>query len=115
VPDNHGFTLLEAIISIVLAASGMALVFQSIGGASKIQAATVELTQASIVAHSILAAISSDTQSSSGVTDGIAWTITAEPLTTNQQGTELIRVKIITSGSSGRQVFLVTETLRPAI
>ncbi|MCF6291808.1 MAG: type II secretion system GspH family protein [Robiginitomaculum sp.] len=114
-PDNHGFTLLEAIISIVLAASGMALVFQSIGGASKIQAATVELTQASIVAHSILAAISSDTQSSSGLTDGIAWTITAEPLARNNRGMELIRIHIIASAASGRQVVLISETLRPAL
>ncbi|MBL1430376.1 MAG: type II secretion system protein [Robiginitomaculum sp.] len=113
--NNHGFTLLEAIVSLVLAAAGMALMFQSITGATKIQAATVEMRQTRMVAHNILASVSPDTESSSGVTSGIAWTITAEPLARNDRGIELIRIHIIAQAASGRQVVLISETLRPAL
>ncbi|MBL4617447.1 MAG: prepilin-type N-terminal cleavage/methylation domain-containing protein [Robiginitomaculum sp.] len=110
--NEHGFTLLEAIVSLVLAASGIALMFQSITGAAKIQAATIELQQTRMVAHSIFAKINPETQNSSGILNGIAWTLTAEPIARNSQGIELIRIRIVTSGASGRQVVLVSETLR---
>lgn len=113
--NNQGFTIVEVIVSLVLVAAGMALMFQSITGATKIQAAAIELQQTKIVAHNILAGSGADSENASGVLDGIAWTLTAEPIAKNQMGMELIRIRIVASGTSGRQVVLVGETLRKAL
>ena len=110
--SKRGFTLLEAIVSMVLAASGMALVFQGIGGATKLQGAAQELNRTNTVAHNILITADPNIQNNSGITDGIAWTVTSSPIARNKSGAELIRIRVAASASSGRQVLLVTEAIR---
>lgn len=110
--NKRGFTLLEAVIALLLAASGLALVFQSLSGAAKLQAGIREMERCGIIAESLLANRQYLVKNSSGITDDIVWNITVEPVMKNQRDQQLVRVQIIAAGPSGRQVVLVTEVLR---
>jgi len=112
-PSNKsGFTLLEAVIALVLAASGLAMSYQGMGGAAKLQAATQEMNRTQMVAASVLASLNTSSSEQSGITDGIAWSVVVEPIARNGQGQELVRIRVLASGPSGREVQLVSEIMQ---
>ncbi len=107
-----GFTLLEAIIALLLAASGLSLSFQSIGGAVKLQAAALEMSKTRIVAESIMSTALEQENGAYGVEEGIAWSIYLEPVSFNENGQELVRIRVQAAGPSGREMHLVNEMIR---
>ena len=115
--NKNGFTLLEAVIALLLASTGLALVFESFGGAAKLQVAAAELSRTQIIAENILNnAIQAQGRvvNAEGIVDGVAWTLSVEPIAQNQNQHELIRIRVLASGPTGREVSLVSEMTRGA-
>lgn len=109
-----GFTLIEAIIALLLASSGLAMVFQSMSGAAKLQAAAMEMSKTRIVAQSIMANAGQMETGENGLQDEIAWSVVIEPVATSETGKELVRIRVLALGPMGREVQLVSETIRSA-
>ncbi len=113
--NAEGFTLLETLIALLLAASGLAIVFQSMSGAARLHAAGIELAQTSMLAENIMTqarAAEPGAGPSSGVSNQIAWNVRFEPIARNQNGLQLIRIRVLAAGPNGREVRLVSETLQ---
>ncbi|PHR59685.1 MAG: hypothetical protein COA47_09305 [Robiginitomaculum sp.] len=110
-----GFTLLETLIALLLAASGLAMVFESMSGAAKLHAAGIELAQTNMLAENIMAQsriAGPGAGPTSGISDQIAWNVRFEPIASNQNDLQLIRIRVLASGPSGREVRLVSEKLQ---
>lgn len=106
--DKSGFTLLEAVVSLALAAAGLALLFQLSTGAVRLHAAARETAAATLVAEARLAEAAETLAgpvSETGETLGIAWQLQAiEQARTDQAVLLGVSVTALTAG--GRSVTL---------
>ncbi|VAV90539.1 hypothetical protein MNBD_ALPHA06-2218 [hydrothermal vent metagenome] len=112
--NKSGFTLLEAVIALLLASSGLAMVFQSMTGAATLQAAAMEMSKTRIVAESVMANAGQMQTGENGVQDDIAWSVVVEPVALSETGRELVRIRVLALGPMGREVQLVSEAIRSA-
>tara|TARA_R110002073_G_scaffold18859_8_gene69662 strand:+ start:6192 stop:6530 length:339 start_codon:yes stop_codon:yes gene_type:complete len=100
---RSGFTLIEAVIALTIAAMGMAGVYELYAGAARVERASTEITYAARLADGLLA---------SGVTDedgedaGYAWRVVATPVAAIPG---LRRVTVSVETPRGRTVEIVTE------
>jgi prepilin-type N-terminal cleavage/methylation domain-containing protein len=111
---KSGFTLIEAVVAMMIAAAGLGMIYQSLGGAARLQAGAMEMARTQTVATSIMANAKQAPagSSSSGIEDGIAWTMQTEVVARGENGQQLVRLRVLASGPSGRQVQMVSETIQ---
>lgn len=110
--SRRGFTLVESIAAMVIAASGFAAIYQLYGGAANAERAAQEITGAVSLAETLLAeAQSGGAAPGQGETDGYLWTLEIAPAPDAPPGSEatLLRATAQVSAPSGRMVRLTTE------
>lgn len=106
--DKAGFTLAEAVVSMALAAAGLALLFQLATGAARLQIAARETTAAVLVAEARMAEAAQTLvgpASETGETLGIAWRLDAVERARTGQSV-LLGVTVTAETADGRSVTL---------
>jgi prepilin-type N-terminal cleavage/methylation domain-containing protein len=103
---RSGFTLLETVIAIALAAAGLAAVYQVYASAAQAERAAGETEQAARLIEHLLAA---GEAGSSGETSGYAWTIESVP-TPGFDQLETFTIRI--TAPSGREIELSEDRPR---
>lgn len=99
---RKGFTLIEAIIALTIAAVGFAGIYELYAGAARGERLSTEISHASALADGFLVA---GATAETGEENGYDWTITRAPSV--YPGTEAIEVEITTP--SGRTIRVVSE------
>ncbi|MEE2565724.1 type IV pilus modification PilV family protein [Hyphobacterium marinum] len=100
---RRGFTLIEAIIALTIAAVGFAGIYELYAGAARGERLSAEISHASALADAFIV---SGAAAETGEENGYAWTITRAASVF--PGTETIDVEITTP--SGRTVRVISET-----
>lgn len=106
--DKAGFTLAEAVVSMALAAAGLAALFQLASGAARLHIAARETASAALVAEARLAEASATLTgpaSETGETSGVVWRMDAVERARTEQAV-LLGVTVTASTPSGRAVTL---------
>lgn len=99
---RKGFTLIEAVVAMALAAAGFAGIYELYAGAARAERLSNEYSHAAALADGFLAIQSEPDE---GRENGYAWTISREA--SGFPGTERVRVEILTP--SGRTIAVLTE------
>ena len=106
-----GFTLAEAIVSLVVASVGLALLFQLSAGAARLRVATDESAQVVAVAEARLAEarlVLTGPAELSGESGAIAWRIDAREIGARETGAVFLSLEVEAVGPSGRPVRLTS-------
>ena len=119
-PYARGFTLLEALIAIVILALSLSVLMPSHNAGLRALAAVDEHLQARLLAQSVLAELPHDRTLRTGTTEGnfrgFAWTLSISPLEDQQPrggaagGWVLYRLALVVSWRRNRRIEL--QTLR---
>ncbi len=115
--NKRGFTLLESIIAMILAASGLSLTYQGLSAATRLQSAINETAKIQIIAENILTEARLDPRfvaENRGSEDGVHWQVHFTNMEQNDQGLQRIRIEVLARAPSGRSVQLHSEILRAA-
>lgn len=106
--EKAGFTLAEAVVSMALAAAGLALLFQLATGAARLHVAARETAAAALVAEARLAEaaeILTGPLSEAGETMGVTWRLDAVERARTGQAV-LLSVTVTAETRQGRSVTL---------
>jgi prepilin-type N-terminal cleavage/methylation domain-containing protein len=103
---RKGFTLIEAVIAMTIAAIGFAGIYELYAGIARSERAAMETSYAAQLGEGLLASAS---DSGEGDVNGYAWRITIEDVA-EMDGLERIRVEIDTP--RGRTVRISSERTR---
>lgn len=99
---RKGFTLIEAVVALTLAAAGFAGIYELYAGAARAERLSNEYSHAAALADGFLAA---GAEPDEGGEHGYEWSVSREA--SGFAGTERVRVEIRTP--SGRSIYVVTE------
>ena len=108
-----GFTLVESVVAMLVAAMAFAGVYQLYGGAARLERAATQTAEMTRIAESLLATLPTYEigGEEGGETGDYAWTVSG---TGDPEGLDLVRVTVIVTAPDGRQVRLVTDRPIPA-
>ena len=105
--SRRGFTLIESIVALTLAAAGFAAIYQLYAGSANAERAATEMVFVSRLADTILSDPAIDPE---GVSQGYRWRLEASP-SPAQTGLDTLTLIILTP--AGREVQVVTERASP--
>ncbi|MEQ9640277.1 MAG: prepilin-type N-terminal cleavage/methylation domain-containing protein [Alphaproteobacteria bacterium] len=111
---NRGFTLLEVLVAFAIAALGLGVALQAMGGGLAAGEAAANRGDALLLAQSRLAeATVLPPEARTGRDAGLDWRSAAEPLgPASDGGLRLYRYEAVVTGADGVDVRLVTVRLR---
>jgi prepilin-type N-terminal cleavage/methylation domain-containing protein len=111
--NRSGFTLVEALVAMLVAAAGFAAIYQIYANAARSERAASDVAQGVRLAEALLAEArlgAGETQS--GETDGWRWRVTASPAPAPYDR-QLLRLDAETLAPSGRRISLAVERAVP--
>lgn len=108
-----GFTLLEAVVALFLAALGLGVLYQGFAASARMQRVAEDRQQVLMVAEDVLyrAREGGLKDGDTGDQDGIAWQVVRGPLAERDKGPKLDEIQVQAMGPDGAQVSLRTEIL----
>ncbi|MEN0653531.1 MULTISPECIES: prepilin-type N-terminal cleavage/methylation domain-containing protein [Hyphobacterium] len=104
---KQGFTLIESIVALAIAAAGFASLYQLYATTANAERAATETVYAARLAESLLADPEADPD---GDSRGYAWVIASSP---SPGGAALETLTVTITAPSGRQIRVVTERASP--
>lgn len=104
---KNGFTLIEAVVALTLAATGFAALYQLYAGAANAERAASETVYAARLAESLMAEADPEAEGESG---GYRWTVERAP---SPAGIALETLVLTVTAPSGREIRVVTERANP--
>lgn len=117
---QHGFSLLEVLVALVIMAMSLSVLYQTLGGSVRGVTVSDERTRASLIAESLFSmyeVVPPEGVNVSGVSDGrFAWSVVSEPSAVQVEtpAWELHRLTVeVASLGSDRERVLRLWTLRP--
>lgn len=108
-----GFTLLESVVALFLAALGLGVLYQGFAAASRMQRVAEDRHQVLLVAEQVMdrARFGGLKDGDTGEQAGIAWQVVRGPLAQRESGPALEEIQVQALGSGGAKVNLRTEFL----
>lgn len=110
-PDRDGFSLAEALVSMVIAAVALALLFQLSAGSARLRGASDEAARVAEIANTRLQEARltlTGPARLSGETQGVAWRIDAVELAQRADGSLLLSVEAYAQSETGRSAVLTS-------
>lgn len=101
--QKQGFTLIESVVALAIAAAGFASLYQLYATTANAERAAGETVHATRLAEGLLADPDPQTEGESG---GYAWTVETAP---SPAGTSLQTLTVTVTAPSGREFTVVTE------
>lgn len=100
---QQGFTLIESIVAIAIAAAGFASLYQLYATTANAERAATETVYAARLAETLLA---EPEPAAAGESRGYAWTVETAP---SPAGVSLTTLTVTITAPSGREIRVVTE------